>query len=48
MREMKDASSLHVSGVELSLLALLAANEPLVWAVTEWKVSEAKTANMLK
>lgn len=32
----------------VSLLALLAANEPLVSAVTEWKVSEAKTANMLK
>ncbi len=32
----------------VSLLALLAANEPLVSAVTERKVSEVKTANMLK
>lgn len=48
MREVKDASSLHVSGIELSLLALLATNEPLVWTVTEWKLSEAKTATMLK
>lgn len=32
----------------MSLLALLAVNEPRVSAVTEWKVSDAKTATMLK
>lgn len=34
--------------VYVSLLALLAVNEPRVSAVTEWKVSDAKTATMLK
>lgn len=47
MSEVKDMIFLHVSGL-CEFVGSLAVNEPLVSAVTEWKVSDAKTATMLK